>query len=239
MKRSLLLLTLLVSGTIFSQTEYFSTNGKDRLTKTEKDKMLEEMRVKLSKAFKKDMSVKTKIKETLKKEDSIIYQITFVIRDKSEKESNKKSYTQLENKEFPYFELQSLNGKPVKLNDLKGKPTLINFWFTKCAPCIDEIPILNKFYDKYKDKVNFISITYEKKEDVQSFLKKHPYKFKHLINSDKFIKKLEITSFPINIFIDKNGIVKKIESGIPYVLENEKPIIGDGKKFEELIKTMI
>jgi thiol-disulfide isomerase/thioredoxin len=34
-----------------------------------------------------------------------------------------------------------LNGKKISFTELNGKPTLINFWFTTCAPCIDEMPV--------------------------------------------------------------------------------------------------
>ena len=54
-------------------------------------------------------------------------------------------------------------------DQLIGKPTMINFWFTRCAPCIDEMPVLNKIKEKYKDDFNFIAITYEKKEDVEKY----------------------------------------------------------------------
>src|SRR3954462_12772094 len=34
--------------------------------------------------------------------------------------------------------------KPVKLADFKGKPVLVNLWATWCAPCVKELPTLDK-----------------------------------------------------------------------------------------------
>src|SRR4051794_15773714 len=34
--------------------------------------------------------------------------------------------------------------KPVKLTDFKGKPVLVNLWATWCAPCVKELPTLDK-----------------------------------------------------------------------------------------------
>lgn len=36
------------------------------------------------------------------------------------------------------------DGKPVKLADFKGKPVLVNLWATWCAPCVKELPTLDK-----------------------------------------------------------------------------------------------
>ena len=49
------------------------------------------------------------------------------------------------------FSLEDIKGKVVKLSDQKGKVVVITFWATWCAPCLQELPHLNKFYKKYKD----------------------------------------------------------------------------------------
>ena len=56
---------------------------------------------------------------------------------------------EFKNKEFPKFDLNTLMDKNFNSEQLKGKPTMINFWFTRCAPCIDEMPVLNKIKEKY------------------------------------------------------------------------------------------
>ena len=37
-------------------------------------------------------------------------------------------------------------GKDVNLNDYYGKLVIINFWATWCAPCKEEMPSLDQFY---------------------------------------------------------------------------------------------
>ncbi len=106
------------------------------------------------------------------------------------------------------------NSKNFKNDYLNGKPTLINFWFTRCPPCIEELPTLNNLKEKYGDKVNFISITFDNQKTVEAFLKKNKYNFKHIPNSQKQIDELNISSYPSNLILDKNGIVKIAESEI-------------------------
>jgi len=55
-----------------------------------------------------------------------------------------------------------------------GKPLLINFWATWCVPCVEEFPLLVQLDAKYKDQIDFITISLddpvEKTRAVPEFL---------------------------------------------------------------------
>ena len=38
------------------------------------------------------------------------------------------------------------NGAELAMSSLQGKPLLVNFWATWCAPCVRELPAINRFY---------------------------------------------------------------------------------------------
>lgn len=38
-------------------------------------------------------------------------------------------------------------GQPLDLGALRGQPLLVNFWATWCPPCVEELPMLNAFYE--------------------------------------------------------------------------------------------
>jgi thiol-disulfide isomerase/thioredoxin len=45
----------------------------------------------------------------------------------------------------PAVSFNDPNGKPTSLTaELSGKPTLVNLWATWCAPCVKELPTLNR-----------------------------------------------------------------------------------------------
>src|SRR5436853_6658072 len=44
-----------------------------------------------------------------------------------------------------------LSGNKIQKKDLLGKVIVINFWFTSCQPCINEMPLLNNLVAAYKD----------------------------------------------------------------------------------------
>jgi len=49
------------------------------------------------------------------------------------------------------FTIKDIQGKSHKLSDYRGKWVVVNYWATWCPPCLEEIPDLSDFHDKYKD----------------------------------------------------------------------------------------
>lgn len=110
--------------------------------------------------------------------------------------------------------------------NFKNKFILLEFWATWCGPCLEEVPSLNKFQEKFKSKKDFvfISITNEKPDKVLRTLKRIP--FNSIVVSDQtgktfknFIEDKDGSySIPKTILIDNKGIVKWI--GSPYDLND-------------------
>ena len=240
MKNLITLLLIFTSIFTYSQSTYYTTDGKNRMTESEVKNILSEMEAKMGKALGKKVYAKLTIQETESKKDSIISKVTFNISDKKQDELiTTGPLSEFKDKSFPKFDLKTLNGKNFNSEKLKGKPTMINFWFTKCPPCIDEMPILNKIAEKYKDHFNFIAITYEKTKDVEKFLKKHPFNFNHLVEAKEFTDFLGIKAYPMNLFLDKNGVLKYIKGGIPYEsIEGEELKMGEGNEIIEIIEKL-
>jgi thiol-disulfide isomerase/thioredoxin len=240
MKNLISILLLLLSIISYSQTQYYTTDGKNRMTESEVKSILSEKVNQMSKILGKQLYGSLTIERTETKEDSIISKVAFAISDK--KKDNLTSSGPLSefiNKGFPEFNLKTWSGEDFNSEQLIGKPTLINFWFTSCAPCIDEIPVLNQIAEKYRNDFNFISITFEDEQDVGKFLKKHPYHFKHLVGAEKFIKSIGIKSYPMNVFLDNKGILRYVKGGIPYEgLEAGELKMGEGNEIIEIIEKL-
>lgn len=128
--------------------------------------------------------------------------------------NHKETLKALINKPAPIFDIEDIEGNLLKLNELKGKVVVLNFWHTRCAPCIEEMPGLNKIRnDFYKKEVVFISFTYDDKAKVDKFMENHKLSYKVVPDARVVIRSYSINSFPTNIIIDKEGKVSFIEIG--------------------------
>ena len=50
------------------------------------------------------------------------------------------------------FALEDLEGDEVRLSDFRGSWVLVNYWATWCPPCLEELPELESFYNRHKDR---------------------------------------------------------------------------------------
>ncbi len=74
----------------------------------------------------------------------------------------------------PEFEFSDEQGLPLTLHDYQGKILLVNFWATWCAPCVYELPALDRLQEKLGGddfEVLAISIDLQGMERVQPYLK--------------------------------------------------------------------
>ena len=78
------------------------------------------------------------------------------------------------------FRVSAPDNRPLTLADFKGKVVFLNFWATWCKPCEEEMPGMERLYQKYKDKglvVLAISEDADGAGAVAPFVKKHGLTF--------------------------------------------------------------
>jgi peroxiredoxin len=115
----------------------------------------------------------------------------------------------------PDFTFPGMDGKMVSLSDFRGKVVLVNIWATWCRSCVDEMPSMEKLYQKLKGEdfeILAVSIDSLGAEVVAPFMKKYKLTFPALIDSAGAIRMgYRTTGVPESFIIDKDGIlVKKI-----------------------------
>ena len=121
----------------------------------------------------------------------------------------------------PDFTFPDINGKMVSLSDYEGKVVLVNIWATWCPSCVDEMPSMERLYQKLKGE-NFeilaLSIDSLGLNAVAPFMKKHKLTFPVLIDSEGTVSiAYRTTGVPESFIIDKDGIlVKKIIGSIDW-----------------------
>jgi len=112
------------------------------------------------------------------------------------------------------FIVTDLKGNNLKLSELRGKVVVLNFWFIKCKPCVEEIPHLNNLKKLYSSNdVVFLAITFDNKELVKQFLNNHPFNYSIAANSNDAISIYGVNSFPTNMVINQSGEIVLKEIG--------------------------
>jgi len=117
--------------------------------------------------------------------------------------------------EVPGFTFPDIDGKEVSLSDQRGKVVLVNVWATWCSTCRQEMPSMQRLYQKFKDE-NFeilaVSIDSEGYKTVAPFMRKMNLTFPALLDQEETIRRLyRVTGVPESFIIDKQGIlVEKI-----------------------------
>lgn len=92
---------------------------------------------------------------------------------------------------------------------------VINLWFTRCPPCIAEIPELNKIKVEYQDSnVRFISICKDNIKNESQFLVEHSFNWHHLENSHDSIKTwFPPTAFPTTYILNTKYEIVDVKVG--------------------------
>lgn len=116
----------------------------------------------------------------------------------------------------PNFSVKTLDKELIDIGSLKRKVLVLNFWFTRCTPCIKEMPLLNKLKTTFKDKdILFLSFANEDSTKLNEFLKTTRFNFKHIPQGGRIlIDTFKLFSiWPTTIIIDKEGIIRFIKIG--------------------------
>ena len=129
--------------------------------------------------------------------------------------------------------LFDLNQNPVKLTDYKGAIVFLNFWASWCPPCRNEMPSMQKLYNRYKTepfKMIAVSIK-ESPGQVKDFFKEKRLSFTALLDPrGEAGKKFGINSIPTTFILDKNGNIIARALG---------PRDWDGRKAHTLFKHLV
>jgi peroxiredoxin len=116
----------------------------------------------------------------------------------------------------PDFTLRTLDGQNMRLGEQRGRVVLVNFWATWCGPCRQEMPHLNKLYDKYKSS-GFVLLGVNVDDDVQQaagVASKLGVKFPVLPDSDKRVsRQYDLSAMPSTVLIDRDGKVRYLHRG--------------------------
>jgi peroxiredoxin len=109
----------------------------------------------------------------------------------------------------PAFSLSLLDGSEVRLLDFKGKVVLINFWATWCAPCKEEMPSMERLWQKLKER-GFVVIAINQDRGspkaARKFSNRLGFSFPVLLDPAGTTRRTyEVTGLPTSYIIKRDG----------------------------------
>jgi thiol-disulfide isomerase/thioredoxin len=109
-----------------------------------------------------------------------------------------------------------VGGPNMRLQELRGSVVMINFWATWCGPCRQEMPHLNRLYEKYRAS-GFVLLGVNVDDDARNATEvstKLGLKFPVLLDTDKKISRLyDLATMPSTVLIDRDGKVRYVHRG--------------------------
>jgi len=80
--------------------------------------------------------------------------------------------------DFWNLRFETPDGGEVVLASLRGRPLLLNFWATWCPPCIEEMPLLDRFQREHQGAGwQVLGLAVEAAQPVREFLSRRPVGF--------------------------------------------------------------
>jgi len=117
---------------------------------------------------------------------------------------------------LPEIGLTDMRGTRVDAAALKGKVVIVDFWASWCAPCKEEMPVLERLYKKYKARgLVIVGVSVDQElGNVKSFLKQLPVSFNIVHDADhKVAGRFKPPRMPSSYVADRNGIVRHVHAG--------------------------
>jgi thiol-disulfide isomerase/thioredoxin len=70
------------------------------------------------------------------------------------------------------------DGKNLPMSSFRGKLLLVNFWATWCPPCVEELPLLDYFFQENRDKnIQVVGLAVDQPSKVRDWLQAKPLNF--------------------------------------------------------------
>ena len=100
-------------------------------------------------------------------------------------------------------------GREISFSDFQDKVLLVNFWATWCAPCIKEMPSLDRLKRKINKNFDVIAVSVDRDgvKKVKDFFNENKITNlgKYFDTKNSLAKEMNLIGLPTSFFINKKG----------------------------------
>lgn len=133
----------------------------------------------------------------------------------------------------PEIGLNDLDGNAIRMAGLRGKVVLVDFWASWCAPCREEMPVLERLHNTYKDRgLVIVGVSQDRNVgNIRTFLRQTPVTFPIVHDAAHAVAgRYGPPRMPSSYIIDRRGVVRFVHGGFR---------AGDGATMEREIQGLL
>jgi len=124
------------------------------------------------------------------------------------------------------------DGGPATLSGFRGKPLLVNLWATWCAPCVKEMPTLDKLAQARANDFQLVVISQDMagKTAVDPFFAQNRFVAlkPYLDKQNVLMMDLGLDTLPVTIFYDAKGKEQwRVAGGMDWESDRARKLIDD------------
>ena len=121
--------------------------------------------------------------------------------------------------------------EPVAVDDWKDKAVVVNFWGSWCPPCIEEMPLLDKFNTEHGEQgVQVVGVVIDQEEAAKAFLESNQIRFPSVIAD------MQVTNELMESLGNKDGV---LPFTVAFSKSGEREFMRQGPVTEEDLQTLI
>ena len=108
----------------------------------------------------------------------------------------------------PAFRLPALDGSRLSMAELRGQPVIVNFWWSGCPPCREEMPLLQRYADAHPDVRLVLVDPVDGVDAARAFVAALRVRVPVLLDDDgRVAAAYGVAAYPTSFFVRRDGTV--------------------------------
>jgi len=109
----------------------------------------------------------------------------------------------------PAFELPGIDGRAHRYDEYRGRYLLVSFWAVWCAPCLKEMPSMQRAYEQLKsERFELVAVHVGPSlEDAKKFANENQLDFPVLVDESMDLGIWQVLAVPTTYLVDPGGTI--------------------------------